>query len=402
MIHALLSQIPDMSDEEESDIMNDPELDIGISDDPTTSQDANENTVVESSISGEEDTLVDETPPPYQEPKPSQPLGSGSSDVENDDVSSSPITPHARSHSSSLSRKPKKAEGIPLTNLLATTDELYTQFPPNLVSPEPISTVVPLISPNSSSASLPTPVSPPKSDALLSASMSEKIDVREASSSPLPASLLSSHPPRSLDINDIFGPTSVLFTWSGSSFATPSSTDLPPPPPSSAPALTLTDDAAEQLLADGLPNVIISIYDGSSDRDLFELDEKEKEYDSISDEERRKVQEEAEAARLRRRNELIRSSVGLGVVVLVGVSAVILYAADHSLTPGGGSGGERSPLGSKTLGEWFKTSAWAAGFVIGLGREWSARSRDENGDGGLTELRPASVGCCAEVVRTYG
>lgn len=221
-----------------------------------------------------------------------------------------------------------KAHAISLSHLLRTTDELYEKFPPLHVSQESEGPSTALSSSSVSS---------------VSGAHSESGTKQEENS---PSSLRSSSPTQPthvqhVRVDDIFGPNSVIFTWSED------------------PSLMLSDDDAEKLVEGGLEGVC-NEYDGSSDRDLREG---EYEQEKLIDRTAERITEEE---RHKRRKEMIRSGVGLSVAVLVGLSAVALYSAERSML-GGGSG--RHPGGGhpNTLADWYETSSWVASFVVGLG-----------------------------------
>lgn len=286
MIHALLSQLPDIVDEEEirhddtpitpSSVSSpvplpeysetDPAMSGVKSVQPSMRYAHPDDTLIDDASISEESTLGLETSPPGA-------------------TSNESTIPSAGHPTQEMEGESRKTSSIPLATLLQAADDLYERFPPLAAAP-----------PDFASAFEP-----------LADADSVDSDFSEKTSSPTsPTASLLSIPRPTLDIGSVFGPTSVLFTWSED------------------PAQLLSDDAAEQLVADGLEGVC-EVYDGASDRDLHEGEPPSKEKDGVESEEERHRREE-------RRKELIRSGVGLGVALLVGLSAVVLYSVDRSLT----------------------------------------------------------------------
>jgi hypothetical protein len=174
---------------------------------------------------------------------------------------------------------------IPLTTLLKASDDLYTRFPPvqRVVSTDP-----------------------------------------EKSSRDLSSA-------RSLNVSEVFGPTSVVFTWTE---------DM---------ATMLTDDEAERIVSDGLVNVVLPSDDQSDTEDTNEWEKTS----SIPGSEN----EDREQAMKRRR--LVTSAVGISAAVLVGLAAIVLYSVDRSISSREG----------KSFKEWHQAAALAGGVVLDLG-EW--------------------------------
>lgn len=222
---------------------------------------------------------------------------------------------------------------IQLSSLLQTADLLHEKFPPlqaNSKSPSPSSSTTSRSQSPSTSHPLTSSASP--SDMSISDDKPSMTESTPNQSTPNPSA--DTNTTASVRIDDIFGPTSVLFTWSEDS------------------ENMLSDDAAEALVAEGLEGVC-EIYDGSSDRDLNE-GTKEEDDDYM----RKRIAEERRKDE--RRKELIRGGVGLSVALVVGFSAIILYSIDQTMS----GEGRRD---ARSLSEWWQSSTWAAGLVIGLG-----------------------------------
>jgi hypothetical protein len=348
MMHALLTQFPNLTDESpisqqssgtpHNTTSDPPSPELSEEEEPLESA-ANTRTSLESSVmrfSHPEDTLIereesndDATLVAADSPDSQPPFETILQDI-------SPISdmPRKRADTSfsvgSLTSRNKHSRTPPisLSSLLRMADELYEKFPPLHTSREPEGPST--ISSSSSVTSV--------SDA--------QAELGEGQEENPPPSLRSSSPTQPthvqhLRIDDVFGPNSVIFTWSED------------------PSLMLSDDDAERLVGDGLED-LCNEYDGSSDRDLHEGDY---EQEKVVDWTRRRIIESEEDRRRReeRRKQMVRSGVGLSVAVLVGLTAVILYGADRS-TFGNGSGRH-----ANMLPDWYQTSSWVAGFIVGLG-----------------------------------
>ena len=192
---------------------------------------------------------------------------------------------------------------INLSSLLRIADELYEKFPPLHSLPESAAQLT-----SSTSASHESSV---------------EDGLRPSSQGSLPPACA-----QHVRIDDVFGPNSVIFTWSED------------------PSRMLSDDDAERLVGDGLQDVC-NEPDGASDRDLheaeYERDTKERKEDS--------------RRREKRRREMIRSGVGLSIAVVVALSAIMLYAADHPPTH----------YTVANHADWYQKSSSMAGFIVGLG-----------------------------------
>jgi hypothetical protein len=260
-------------------------------------------------------------------------------------------------------------QGIRLLDILKIAEDLHRRFPPTLTSSKLSSDPVAVLSP-STSPSIPLAASTTSFNTAgaedpdleqFSQDISSQLSTRTSDSAQ------NSH---SLKLEELLGPASVIFTWSESQHSySPSASPHPPQihsSPSSAPVLPLTDDAAEQLVEHGLVDVIVSAYDGSSDRDLREYISKEAPGKEREAWERRQANE-AKRRKEERQRTIIRSGLGMSVAILVGVSAMLLYTADYSLASVSTGGVGPGSGSSKTLGGWLQTTAWAADYIIGLG-----------------------------------
>ncbi|KAF8320300.1 hypothetical protein DL93DRAFT_2163936 [Clavulina sp. PMI_390] len=231
--------------------------------------------------------------------------------------------------SSMLDVEPKPASAstfsLTLSSLLRAADELYEQIPPRWAADTNSPT---------SDLSLPSPHSPTAGPLPPSTPSTDPEKDEYASLEKMSAPFSSA---QSVSLFDIFRPSSVLFTWSEDADK------------------QLSNDDAEKLLTDGLVGVCVP-YDGSSDHDFDEDLKKEKE---MLDWEASEIQKQKDA----RRREMIRSGVGLGLAILVGVTAVALYGADRGLS--GQTGGRG--LGGRSFGEWYQSPLWGADVILGLG-----------------------------------
>lgn len=137
--------------------------------------------------------------------------------------------------------------------------------------------------------------------------------------------------PPSLDIGNVLGPSSVLFTWSQD------------------PNQMLSNEEAEKIVRDGLSGVVLE-NDGSSEIDIAEEEEK-----NWKEQEERRVKREWDRAM---RKRIVKSGLGVTVAVLVGLAAIALYSMERSAN--GNSNG-------KSIQEWRKSLGWVGGMLLGIG-----------------------------------
>jgi hypothetical protein len=340
MIHALLTKFPDLTDDDPSthplsvedtpsDFLlperSEQEERIESVSDTRSSLESSamrfahpDDTLIESDESDDGATFVTADSPAPQPPFETN--SRGTSD-----------TMSKRSHSSfsidsrlASPNKYSKASESSLSSLLCMADQLYERFPPLHTLRESEED----LSPTSASGT------------------HAKSDTEQEETSPyssqrrLPPSALTQV--QHIRIDDVFGPNSVMFTWSE---------DL---------SLMLSDDDAEGLVGDGLQDVVCGEYDGSSDRDLHEREREKAVVDHTGDDEN----EEHHRRREKRRKDMIRSGVGLSVTVLVALSAIMFYGADRSRF---GKDFMEHYADVSMLADWYQRSSWAAGFVAGLG-----------------------------------
>lgn len=342
MIHALLTKFPDLTNDDPSshplsDAVQDTPSDFllpecsgqeehteSVSDTRTSLESSAmrfahpDDTLIESEESDDDATFVTADSPITQPPFESNSRGSSRT--------SDTMSKRADSSFSIASE-------ISLSSLLCMADELYKSFPPLHTLPE--------------SEEEPSPTSASDAHAKSDTEQEETLPYSSQSSSPPPTMQppLSPSAPTQVQhirIDDVFGPNSVMFTWSE---------DV---------SFMLSDDDAERLVGDGLQDVVRGEYDGSSDRDLHEGEQEKAVVDHMEDDEK----EEYHRRRERRRKDMIRSGVGLSVTVLVALSAIVLYGADRSRF---GKDFIGNYADVSMLADWYQRSSWAAGFVAGLG-----------------------------------
>jgi len=292
MMHAILSQLPDLSVETISSpnvegfedggsdsagswdpllpapMISQPrtpktsESSVDIDDDDTVLEESNDN-------GDDEHTIVDNCEEPLIEDTSRK-----SGDPHNPMIQY-PASPSEISETSSTAQ-------IPLFTLLKVADDLYRRFPP-------------------------TP--------LVSTTDYEKSSVDEG--------------PSSLDISEIFGPTSVVFTWAEDSTS------------------MISDEEAERIVFEGLTGVVFPS-DGQSDAGSGD------EWEKVPLVAHPDIDERERAMRQRR---LVRNTVGITAAVLVGVAAVVLYSVDRST----------SSNGRRTLRGWQRAITWAGRIVFDVG-----------------------------------
>lgn len=146
-------------------------------------------------------------------------------------------------------------------------------------------------------------------------------------------------PIASLNVSEILGRNSVMLTWREDS------------------SQLFTDDEAEKIVLESLPDVVFD-YDGSSDRAMSDDGEWDTKEVDAENERRRKHQQAL------RRRQLMTSVVGVSAAVLVGVTAIVLYSVDRSLSNANGGNG-----GGRTLADWHRMASWAGGLILDAGEQ---------------------------------
>ncbi|KAF8331478.1 rab-GTPase-TBC domain-containing protein [Cantharellus anzutake] len=179
---------------------------------------------------------------------------------------------------------------VPLTRILTTADALYQKYPPLPYKHPPAQA---------------TPSNPTRT---------------ESDTPHLPSTNSIS-----LRIDEILGPSSVCFTWFPNAMQ------------------ELSDKEAEQLIEQPLETVVLP-NDGSSDRDFTENMEEER--DKSAEMGRNKGLPE------RKQRQLIIPSIGIGAAIIVGIAAVMLYS---------------SPQRNSGLKGWRDLTQWARTLVLDPG-----------------------------------